>query len=103
MSLKTAVSYSLTKADLQPMKLLPIFNRNADSKLADHAGFIPIQPVPQTAILPCIRVREKTSIDLLRNLYDEIMNPSSSKADPRISKFRTSFYVKSEEDKARAM
>lgn len=80
------------------MKLLPIFNKNADILYQDKA-FFPILPKKKVNIvMPTFRGRERTSIDLLRNLFDEIMTPANNTADPRISKFRTSFYVKREDE-----
>jgi hypothetical protein len=91
------------------MTLLPIFNKNAEYPIsADLSSLIVSQPIQadqpfrSASAVSAWRPRERvrcTSIDLLRNLYDEIMTPLNMKADPRISKFRSSFYIRSENPK----
>lgn len=83
------------------MKLLPIFNRNAEMIQAEPRPIVPQQNSRHVDTLPTYRGRERSSIDLLRNLYDEIMPPLNNKADPRISKFRTSFYLIGDSEKTR--
>lgn len=92
-----------TEEDFKPLKLLPIFNRNADAHLQEMTLFPVVPKKKPSIVIPAIRSRERTSIDLLRNLFDEIMTPGTNTADPRIAKFRSSYYVKREEEEDELM
>lgn len=90
--------------DLKPMALLPMFNKSAS--LSKN---LVIQPVPNNDSLhrpgsafSSFKPRERTfnsSIDLLRSIYEDIISPPhNSKADPRISQFKSSFYIRKPEE-----
>ena len=93
------------ETELKPMTLLPIFNKNAEQNQL-LAPFVPQKhsfDPPGFRLSPGVsaqKPREKasqTSLELLRHIYEELMTPLNIKADPRISKFKSSFYLRTDD------
>jgi hypothetical protein len=84
------------------MSLLPIFNNTSEmkDKQKEDATQInlwyeyPTKRLNSSSYYLKANRSNLSSIDILRNIYDDIMTPINQTADPRISKFSASFYLK---------
>lgn len=80
--------------DLKPMTLLPIFDKNAEQNTHDFTNIVVSQSRNDINLKRFAQTFGSNSLDLLKNIYDHVISPIKTEADPKITQFHQGFYIK---------